>query len=206
MNVLIVATLALGLVVDQHWAIWGQVAVSAVVWLLFRQVWHRSDESRRLPLVACLVFATFGEMFLSLVWGLYQYRLGNIPLFVPPGHVLLFYLGMQIAARLPARATTWIAALAIALTTVLAFSETLWVWADAVMDIVGAAHREIELEQAREEQQRRDAFLLALLTGTLDAAELRRDSGTFGLDAYMEVKQININLVPQRIGWFSGLN
>jgi DNA-binding PucR family transcriptional regulator len=68
-------------------------------------------------------------------------------------------------------------------TSVLAFSETLWVWADAVMDIVGAAHREVELEQAREEQQRRDAFLLALLTGTLDAAELRRDSGTFGLDA-----------------------
>jgi DNA-binding PucR family transcriptional regulator len=71
-------------------------------------------------------------------------------------------------------------------TTVLAFSETLWVWADAVMDIVGAAHREVELEQAREEQQRRDAFLLALLTGTLDAAELRRDSGTFGLDADRE--------------------
>jgi hypothetical protein len=68
-------------------------------------------------------------------------------------------------------------------TSVLAFSETLWVWADAVMDIVGAAHREVELEQAREEQQRRDAFLLALLTGTLDAAELRRDSATFGLDA-----------------------
>src|ERR671914_1588002 len=67
--------------------------------------------------------------------------------------------------------------------TVLAFSETLWLWADAVMDIVGAAHREVELEQAREEQQRRDAFVLALLSGTLDPAELRRDSATHGLDA-----------------------
>jgi hypothetical protein len=66
--------------------------------------------------------------------------------------------------------------------TVLAFSETLWIWADAVMDVVGAAHREIVLEQAREEQQRRDAFVLALLTGTLDADDLRRESGTFGLD------------------------
>jgi PucR C-terminal helix-turn-helix domain len=74
-------------------------------------------------------------------------------------------------------------------TSVLAFSETLWVWADAVMDIVGAAHREVELEQAREEQQRRDAFLLALLTGTLDATELRRDSATFGLDADREFTQ-----------------
>jgi DNA-binding PucR family transcriptional regulator len=67
--------------------------------------------------------------------------------------------------------------------SVLAFSETLWLWADAVMDIVGRAHREVELEQAREEQQRRDAFVLALLSGTLDAAELRLQSATFGLDA-----------------------
>jgi hypothetical protein len=67
--------------------------------------------------------------------------------------------------------------------SVLAFSETLWLWADAVMDIVAHAHREVELEQAREEQQRRDAFVLALLTGTLSAAELRRDSATHGLDA-----------------------
>jgi DNA-binding PucR family transcriptional regulator len=67
--------------------------------------------------------------------------------------------------------------------SVLAFSETLWLWADAVMDIVGTAHREVELEQAREEQQRRDAFVFALLTGTLDATELREQSATFGLDA-----------------------
>jgi hypothetical protein len=66
--------------------------------------------------------------------------------------------------------------------SVLAFSETLWHWADAVMDVVAAAHREVELEQAREEQQRRDAFVFALLTGTLDADELRRESATFGLD------------------------
>ena len=61
----------------------------------------------------------------------------------------------------------------------LAFSETLWLWADAVMDIVAAAHREVELEQAREEQQRRDAFVLALLTGTLvgrRAAARERDA------------------------------
>ena len=68
-------------------------------------------------------------------------------------------------------------------TSVLAFSETLWLWADAVMDIVATAHKQVELEQAREEQQRRDAFVLALLTGTLGAAELRRDSATHGLDA-----------------------
>ena len=70
--------------------------------------------------------------------------------------------------------------------TVLAFSETLWRWADAVMDVVAAAHREVELEQAREEQQRRDAFIFAVLTGTLGPDELRRESATFGLDPERE--------------------
>src|SRR4051794_23057790 len=70
--------------------------------------------------------------------------------------------------------------------TVLAFSETLWRWADAVMDVVGAAHREVELEQAREEQQRRDAFIFALLSGTLEPDEVRRECATFGLDPERE--------------------
>jgi len=37
---------------------------------------------------------------LSLVWGLYTYRLGNIPFFVPPGHVFLFWLGLVYAPQL----------------------------------------------------------------------------------------------------------
>jgi hypothetical protein len=70
--------------------------------------------------------------------------------------------------------------------SVLAFSETLWLWADAVMDVVAAAHREVELERTREEQQQRDAFVLALLFGTIDATELRRDSAAYGLDPERE--------------------
>jgi hypothetical protein len=46
-------------------------------------------------LVLCLLIATAGEVILSLVWGLYDYRLHNIPLFVPPGHVLLFWFGLR---------------------------------------------------------------------------------------------------------------
>jgi hypothetical protein len=69
---------------------------------------------------------------------------------------------------------------------VLAFSETLWRWADAVMNVVAAAHREVELQIAREEQQRRDAFVLAALTGSIDADELRRDSAAYGLDPERE--------------------
>ena len=46
-----------------------------------------------------MLYATLGEIFLSLVWGLYEYRLSNVPLFVPPGHALLFMLGRILAER-----------------------------------------------------------------------------------------------------------
>ncbi|MDB6174908.1 MAG: betaine-aldehyde dehydrogenase [Chthoniobacteraceae bacterium] len=32
-----------------------------------------------------------------------------------------------------------------------------------------------------------------------------RELGTFGLDAYLETKQININMAPQKLGWFRGV-
>jgi hypothetical protein len=111
---LIIASLVIagGLFADQHWGRYGQVVVSALAWVMLLALWRRSDAQDRPALVACLVFATAGEIFLSLVWGLYEYRLGNIPLFVPPGHVLLFFLGTQIAASIPDRGEWWVAALA----------------------------------------------------------------------------------------------
>ncbi len=33
-----------------------------------------------------------------------------------------------------------------------------------------------------------------------------RELGTFGMEAYLETKQMNLHLAPQRIGWFSGIS
>ena len=122
MNFLIVLTIGAGLLLDQHLAWHGQAIVSAAAWIVMLALWRRRPSSERPALLACLLFATAGEMFLSLAWGLYAYRLGNIPLFVPPGHVLLFFLGTQVAARLPERAEWWIAALAMPLVGLLAWT------------------------------------------------------------------------------------
>src|SRR6185436_19828158 len=122
MNTLIVATIAGGLLLDQHWARHGQVVVSALAWLVLVALWLRSPARSRPALAWCLVFATAGEVFLSLVWGLYDYRLGNIPLFVPPGHVLLFFLGTQIAQRMPDGREWWIAGLALPVVLVFAWA------------------------------------------------------------------------------------
>jgi hypothetical protein len=110
MPLLIVATIVAGLWLDQSFA-WGQVAVNAAAWAVLAVLWKRSPPEERPALALCLAFATAGEVFLSLAWGLYDYRLGNIPLFVPPGHVLLFWLGTRIAARLPER-SEWLVPLA----------------------------------------------------------------------------------------------
>jgi hypothetical protein len=122
MNGLIIATIAGGLLLDYHWVRFGQIAASAVAWMVCFGLFARADAKSRPALLACLAIATAGEVFLSLVWGLYQYRLGNIPLFVPPGHVLLFFLGMQIAGRIPDRSVAWIAALAALVIAGLAWS------------------------------------------------------------------------------------
>jgi len=120
MNFAIVATIVLGLLVDQAWAAHGQLAVNVAAWLVCAWLWKRSDPATRFSLAACLVIATAGEAFLSLGWGLYRYRLGNLPLFVPPGHVLLFFLGTRIAARLPERAPVAVAVAALPCVAILA--------------------------------------------------------------------------------------
>ena len=62
-------------------------------------------------------FATIGEVTGSLVWGVYRYRLHNLPLFVPPAHGLVYLTGIAIAAALaPPRALVVIAAAAAAAT------------------------------------------------------------------------------------------
>jgi hypothetical protein len=111
--ILIVSTIIAGLWVDQAFPAWGQLAANLAAWSLLAVLWVRSESRDRPALAACLVYATAGEVFLSLGWGLYTYRLGNIPLFVPPGHVLLFVLGTQAAARMPRGGEWWIAALAV---------------------------------------------------------------------------------------------
>jgi len=98
---LIVATFLFGLIIDRHAGLAGQLAVSVWTWGVFFLLLRTNPREGRLPFYACLVWATAGEIFLSLVWGLYTYGLQNIPPFIPPGHVLLFYVGLVLAPRVP---------------------------------------------------------------------------------------------------------
>jgi hypothetical protein len=98
---LIIATLAGGLAADVYTNIVGQTVIGLIVWLVLFSLLSYVDANERFMLMACLVIATAGEIVLSLGWGLYAYRLDNIPLFVPPGHVLMLLLGFSLARRMP---------------------------------------------------------------------------------------------------------
>lgn len=91
------ATVACSLAADVRTDIVGQVVLSVGVWTVLFYLLDRAERDLRIGLMTCLVIATCGEIFLSLIWGLYTYRLANIPLFVPPAHVLLLILGISLA-------------------------------------------------------------------------------------------------------------
>jgi len=59
-----------------------------------------SARTERRQVWLMVTIATCVELFLSLVWGLYQYRWGNVPLFVPAGHGLLYLFALR-ATRTP---------------------------------------------------------------------------------------------------------
>jgi hypothetical protein len=63
----------------------------------------------RLQALGVIGFATLGEIVGSLIWGLYTYRLENIPAFVPPGHGLVYLAGFSIATLLGRRAVLAVA-------------------------------------------------------------------------------------------------
>lgn len=99
---LIAVTLAGGLALDACFAQIGQLVASIWVFAVFGWLLVKGGKSERKALVACMVIAAFGEAFLSLAWGLYDYQFNNIPAFVPPGHALLMMLGVLLARQSPA--------------------------------------------------------------------------------------------------------
>ena len=51
----------------------------------------------RAQVVGVVFVATCFEVLGSVIGGLYRYRLGNLPLFVPPGHGLVYVTGLYIS-------------------------------------------------------------------------------------------------------------
>lgn len=92
------AYLAVLLAVDTQVHLHGQLALGALTWLVLLAALRPLPPIARAQALAVVVFATVGEVTGSLVWGVYTYRLHNLPTFIPPAHGLVYLSGIALAS------------------------------------------------------------------------------------------------------------
>src|SRR6185436_11500512 len=74
-----------------------QHVLGVVVTLVLLAHLLRADAEERAIVLGCVVFSAAAELFCTQVWGLYVYRFGNVPAYVPPGHGLLCMVSLGTA-------------------------------------------------------------------------------------------------------------
>jgi hypothetical protein len=74
----------------------GQLVLGAVTCLVFGAALVPLTPEGRVRALLVVAAATCMEVVGSIVWGVYTYRLGNLPLFVPPGHGLVYLTGLRL--------------------------------------------------------------------------------------------------------------
>ncbi len=80
----------LGLLLDHDAGAWRQRAIGLVTWAVVAALLAGETRAVRAQVLLVIVAATGVEYAASVGLGLYTYRLGNVPLFVPPGHGLVY--------------------------------------------------------------------------------------------------------------------
>jgi hypothetical protein len=81
---------------DGHLARVAQLVVSILTWLLLACAFAAATRIERRQLVVVVIVATGFEILFSIIWGLYRYRYGNLPMYVPPGHGLIYLLAIRL--------------------------------------------------------------------------------------------------------------
>jgi hypothetical protein len=111
------AYLAVLLAADHFASFHEQLALGALTWLVLLALISRAEVERQAQVVGVVCFATIGEVTGSIIWGVYHYRLNNLPLFVPPAHGLVYLTGLSLAAALHRRRRALVALAATAAVT-----------------------------------------------------------------------------------------
>jgi hypothetical protein len=97
---------AAGLWADRGVAHGGQLLLGLLTAIVLACLLLLHPRSIRVQTLGVVGIATLGEVVGSLVWGLYSYRLDNLPAFVPPGHGLVFLCGVSLATLASGRRAT----------------------------------------------------------------------------------------------------
>jgi hypothetical protein len=86
-----------GLLLERQAGRPGELALGLLTWLALLVACRRLGRGERRRVAALVAVASAGEVLGSLILGLYAYRRGGIPAFVPPGHGLVFLAGRRLA-------------------------------------------------------------------------------------------------------------
>jgi len=97
---LLIGYLAALLALDHFASYPEQLGLGLATWAVLVALVWRLPPFQRAMVLGVVCFATVGEVTGSLIWGVYRYRLHNLPLFVPPAHGLVYLTGIAIAAAL----------------------------------------------------------------------------------------------------------
>lgn len=87
----------LGLALDSQVDLAGQLFLGVCTWGFLALAFVHLTPMERAQTSVVVVVATCAEIIGSVIWGVYVYRLGNLPLFVPPGHGLVYLTGLRIS-------------------------------------------------------------------------------------------------------------
>lgn len=75
----------------------GQLFANLLAPLFLALLVFQLPPKRRLSALLFLPLSAFGEWLFSIAFGLYDYRMGAVPLYVPFGHAILLSIGLLLA-------------------------------------------------------------------------------------------------------------
>jgi hypothetical protein len=112
-----------------------QLALGITTWLVLAALLRRETPLVRAQTLVVVALATCVEYTFSPLLQAYVYRIGTVPLFVPPGHGLVYLAALAIGRSAPARA--WRRPL-VTLTVVMGGAWATWGLVSGRHDVLGA--------------------------------------------------------------------
>jgi len=94
---LMLAVMVVGLGLDHFASLGQQTLLALCTWVILLVACIPLSPEQRARTAVVVIVATIGEIIGSIIWGAYTYRLGNLPLFVPPGHGLVYLTGLRLS-------------------------------------------------------------------------------------------------------------
>lgn len=86
-----------GLLLDSAAHLRAQVLLGLCTWFFLAVALLYCTPQERAQTAVVVMVASCAEVIGSVIWGVYVYRLGNLPLFVPPGHGLVYLTGLRLS-------------------------------------------------------------------------------------------------------------